>query len=61
MIERTWLNVRETAARLGKSEEQVRRYIRARKHLPFTQVGRTYRIEKADVEAYLGKRVEPVS
>jgi len=61
MSNRTWLTIRETAELLGKCEEQVRRYIRSRKHLPFTQVGRTYRIEKADVDAYLGKRVEPVA
>ena len=60
MSERTWLNVRETAAMLDKSEEQVRRYIRDRRHLPFTRVGHAYRFERADVEAYLNRRVEPL-
>ena len=60
MSEHAWLNVRETAKRLGKSEEQIRRYARARGHLPFTRVGRTYRFEVADITAYLARKVEPV-
>jgi excisionase family DNA binding protein len=60
MSERSWLTVRETAEQLGKCEEQVRRYARERRYLPYAKIGRTFRFERADIQAFLAaQRVEP--
>ena len=57
-----WMSVSAVAAQLGTHPETVRRWVRQRRHLPFTRIGAEAKFEKADIERFLAAaRVEPVS
>ena len=59
--EKKWLTADEVAAELDTHPETIRRWVRERKHLPFTRIGREARFQQADVDDYLARaRVEPV-
>jgi excisionase family DNA binding protein len=58
--EKKWLTTDEVAAELDLNPETVRRWVRERKHLPFTRIGREARFQRPDVDAFLAAaRVEP--
>jgi excisionase family DNA binding protein len=60
MSEKIWLNVHETAARIGKDEETVRRWARAKRYLPYSRIGGTFMFQAQDVDRFLtAARVEP--
>ncbi len=50
-----YLKVEDIAAELDVKEDTVRDWIRS-KQLPAYKIGREYRIERSDYEAFLAKR-----
>lgn len=59
---RDWLTTDDVADKLGTHPETIRRWVRERKHLPYTKIGREARFEPADLDAFLAAaRVEPVA
>jgi excisionase family DNA binding protein len=60
MSDDRWMNANHVAEQLDVHPETVRRWIKARKNIAYTRIGREARFSQADVDDYLARmRVEP--